>query len=107
MKRMASEVGAGDAGGQPESDFSPFRFLSCRMAERRVERRAIFTPEVELVPQGERIDHAEQDAGSRSFRIQRREDGISIDQIVLSPVTYLTTSPGKTKDDDRILPPTR
>ena len=46
-------------------------------------------------------------SGQQTIRIQRREDGISIDQIVLSPVTYLTTSPGKTKNDDRILPPTR
>ena len=44
--------------------------------------------------------------GQQTIRIQRREDGISIDQIVLSPVTYLTMSPGKTKDDDRVLPRT-
>jgi PKD repeat protein len=44
--------------------------------------------------------------GQQTIRIQRREDGISIDQIVLSPVTYLTMSPGKTKDDDHVLPRT-
>jgi hypothetical protein len=45
-------------------------------------------------------------SGRQTIRIQRREDGISIDQIVLSPVTYLTTSPGAPKNDGRILPPT-
>ena len=44
--------------------------------------------------------------GQQTIRIQRREDGISIDQIVLSPVTYLTMSPGKTKDDDHVRPRT-
>ena len=41
--------------------------------------------------------------GVQTIRIQRREDGISIDQIVLSPATYLTTSPGATKNDTHIL----
>jgi glucose/arabinose dehydrogenase len=45
--------------------------------------------------------------GVQTIRIQRREDGISIDQIVLSAVTYLKTSPGTTKNDSRILPPTQ
>jgi hypothetical protein len=46
-------------------------------------------------------------SGVQTIRIQRREDGISIDQIVLSPATYLTTSPGATKNDTRILPRTQ
>jgi glucose/arabinose dehydrogenase/PKD repeat protein len=46
------------------------------------------------------------DAGPQTIRIQGREDGISIDQIVLSPVKYLNTSPGKTKNDTTILPET-
>jgi glucose/arabinose dehydrogenase len=43
-------------------------------------------------------------AGNQTIRIQGREDGISIDQVVLSPSTYLTTSPGTTKNDATILP---
>jgi hypothetical protein len=42
-------------------------------------------------------------AGPQTIRIQDREDGISIDQIVLSPDDYLTTAPGKTKNDTTIL----
>jgi glucose/arabinose dehydrogenase len=42
--------------------------------------------------------------GTQTIRIQGREDGISIDQIVLSPVTYLTTRPGLTKNDATLLP---
>ena len=45
-------------------------------------------------------------AGPQTMRIQGREDGISIDQLVLSPVKYLNTSPGKTKNDTIILPET-
>ena len=44
--------------------------------------------------------------GEETIRVQGREDGISIDQIVLSPDTYLTTAPGKTKNDATILPKT-
>jgi hypothetical protein len=43
----------------------------------------------------------------QTIRIQRREDGISIDQIVLSRVTYLARSPGATKNDATILPRTQ
>jgi hypothetical protein len=43
--------------------------------------------------------------GSQTIRIQGREDGISIDQIVLSPATYLNASPGSTKNDTTILAP--
>jgi hypothetical protein len=42
-------------------------------------------------------------AGTQTIRIQEREDGISIDQIVLSPDTYLTNSPGLVKNDTTIL----
>jgi len=43
-------------------------------------------------------------SGPHRIRIQTREDGFSIDQIVLSPSTYLTTSPGSLKNDTTILP---
>jgi phosphatidylserine/phosphatidylglycerophosphate/cardiolipin synthase-like enzyme len=42
-------------------------------------------------------------SGTQTIRIQRREDGISIDQIVLSPLQYLTNRPGATKNDITIL----
>jgi hypothetical protein len=42
--------------------------------------------------------------GVQTIRVQQREDGVSIDQIVLSPSTYLTTSPGAAKNDTVILP---
>jgi hypothetical protein len=41
--------------------------------------------------------------GPQTLRVQRREDGIAIDQIVLSPVTFLNRSPGATKHDTTIL----
>jgi HKD family nuclease len=41
--------------------------------------------------------------GQHTIRIQRREDGISIDQIVLSRDVYLSTSPGFAKDDGTVL----
>lgn len=43
-------------------------------------------------------------SGTHTLRIQPREDGLSIDQIVLSPSTYLNTSPGALKNDTTILP---
>ncbi|MEO8078186.1 MAG: endonuclease/exonuclease/phosphatase family protein [Acidobacteriota bacterium] len=43
------------------------------------------------------------DGTPQTIRIQAREDGISIDQIVLSPVTYATTAPGAGKNDTTIL----
>ena len=43
-------------------------------------------------------------SGSHTLRIQVREDGLSIDQIVLSPQTYLNTAPGTLKNDNTILP---
>jgi hypothetical protein len=42
--------------------------------------------------------------GSHTLRIQTREDGLRIDQIVLSPSTYLSSAPGSTKNDTTILP---
>ncbi len=42
--------------------------------------------------------------GTHTIRIQGREDGVSIDQIVLSPSTYLFTSPGALKNDNTVLP---
>ena len=44
--------------------------------------------------------------GSQTIRVQGREDGISIDQIVLSPSLYLTTAPGAVRNDATILPET-
>jgi hypothetical protein len=41
--------------------------------------------------------------GVQTVRIQPREDGLLIDQIVLSPQQFLTTSPGMLKNDTTIL----
>ncbi|HVL69554.1 MAG TPA: hypothetical protein VM364_20010, partial [Vicinamibacterales bacterium] len=38
--------------------------------------------------------------GPQTLRVQRREDGISIDQIVLSPSTYLSSAPGAARNDN-------
>ena len=43
--------------------------------------------------------------GRQRIRIQRREDGISIDQIVISSEKYLVNAPGPVKQDVTILPP--
>jgi hypothetical protein len=43
-------------------------------------------------------------AGEQKLRIQYREDGIAIDQIVLSPAEYLSSAPGAVKNDATILP---
>ncbi len=43
-------------------------------------------------------------SGSHEIRIQAREDGISLDQLVLSPATYLTARPGAAANDSTILP---
>src|ERR1043165_4123618 len=45
-----------------------------------------------------------QTTGTQVLRIQTREDGLSIDQIVISPATYLNNSPGALKNDTVILP---
>ena len=38
-------------------------------------------------------------SGTHTIRIQVREDGLSIDQIVLSPSTYLNSPPGPPRND--------
>lgn len=44
-----------------------------------------------------------QTSGTQTIRIQEREDGLSIDQIVLSPSNYRTRAPGALKNDGMIL----
>jgi hypothetical protein len=41
--------------------------------------------------------------GAHTLRLQTREDGVQIDQIVLSPVTYLSSSPGQKSGDSTII----
>ncbi len=53
----------------------------------------VFGPEIRFATSGEHF-----------VRIQTREDGLSIDQIVLSPATYLAAAPGALKNDTTILP---
>ena len=43
-------------------------------------------------------------SGPQTIRLQQREDGLSIDQIVLSPSTFLNAAPGPLKNDATILP---
>ena len=43
-------------------------------------------------------------SGTQTIRVQMREDGINLDQIVLSPQTYLGSAPGAFKNDSVILP---
>ena len=43
------------------------------------------------------------DTGPQTIRIQTREDGLAIDQIVLSSDVYLARRPGALKDDGTIL----
>ena len=45
-------------------------------------------------------------SGPQTIRLQNREDGVTIDQIVLSAVRYETTAPGANKNDTTILPRT-
>jgi endonuclease/exonuclease/phosphatase family metal-dependent hydrolase len=45
-----------------------------------------------------------QTTGQQTLRVQVREDGLSIDQIVLSPTSYLNSSPGALRNDTTILP---
>ncbi len=44
--------------------------------------------------------------GPQTIRIQTREDGLAIDQVMLSPSRFLTTSPGALKRDATIYPET-
>lgn len=46
-------------------------------------------------------------SGTHTIRIQRREDGVVLDQIVLSAVRFLNTAPGALKRDTVILPKTQ
>jgi hypothetical protein len=43
-------------------------------------------------------------SGSHTLRIQLREDGVQLDQIVLSPTTYLNSAPGPATNDSTIVP---
>jgi hypothetical protein len=42
-------------------------------------------------------------SGPQTLRVQAREDGIAIDQIVLSSARYLATPPGAARSDTTIL----
>ncbi len=42
--------------------------------------------------------------GTHTIRIQIREDGVQVDQIVLSPVAYLNSAPGAIVDDHTVVP---
>jgi glucosylceramidase len=42
--------------------------------------------------------------GTHTMRVQVREDGAHVDQIVLSPATYLSSRPGALKNDTTIVP---
>lgn len=43
-------------------------------------------------------------SGPQTIRIQTREDGLSIDQVVLSPSAYLAAPPGLTRNDTTFVP---
>src|SRR5262249_24348515 len=43
-------------------------------------------------------------SGVQTIRVQQREDGISIDQIILSPMKYLDAAPGAQKNDTTVVP---
>jgi phosphatidylserine/phosphatidylglycerophosphate/cardiolipin synthase-like enzyme len=43
-------------------------------------------------------------SGQQTLRIQIREDGVAVDQIVLSPQRYLSAAPGPTTNDTTIVP---
>jgi hypothetical protein len=43
-------------------------------------------------------------SGTHTMRIQLREDGTMLDQIVLSPTTYMNQSPGPVTNDSTIVP---
>jgi endonuclease/exonuclease/phosphatase family metal-dependent hydrolase len=43
-------------------------------------------------------------SGTKTVRVQIREDGVEVDQIVLSPSTYRTSAPGSATNDSTILP---
>jgi PKD repeat protein len=43
-------------------------------------------------------------SGTHTLRLQVREDGVQVDQIVLSPSTYIASPPGSALDDNTIVP---
>lgn len=43
-------------------------------------------------------------SGAHTLRIQTREDGVQLDQVVLSPATYLALAPGQRSGDTTIVP---
>lgn len=43
-------------------------------------------------------------SGTHVIRIQTREDGAQIDQVILSPSRYLNAAPGPVRNDDTIVP---
>ena len=45
-----------------------------------------------------------QNSGSHTIRVQIREDGVEIDQIVISPTTFLENAPGPVSNDTTIVP---
>ena len=45
-----------------------------------------------------------QNSGAHTIRVQVSEDGVEIDQIVISPVTYATNPPGPVSNDNTIVP---
>jgi hypothetical protein len=47
------------------------------------------------------------EGGEQTLRLQTREDGVSVDQVVLSSDTYRATRPGTVKNDTTILPASR
>ena len=42
-------------------------------------------------------------SGSHTIRIQTREDGVQVDQVVLSPATYFSSAPGQVTNDATIV----
>ena len=42
-------------------------------------------------------------SGTKTLRVQTREDGVNIDQIVLSPSKFLNSSPGSLRDDTTLV----
>jgi hypothetical protein len=44
--------------------------------------------------------------GQHTIRVQAREDGVEIDQVVISPATYVNSAPGSASGDNTIVPAT-
>jgi hypothetical protein len=51
-----------------------------------------------------RSGHYFAQSGTQTLRVEVKEDGFSIDQVVLSADTYHTSLPGTSKNDTTILP---